>query len=96
MYQDLVTNSQHSDQQNAQYCFLDIYILKPHKTFVHVLIPKGWIIIRKRTKAILHKTQLVSFNILFLLFIPVFITSLYFIPVIYFKIRGPCPNLESK
>jgi hypothetical protein len=23
----LKTNSQHSDQQNAQYCFLDIYII---------------------------------------------------------------------
>jgi hypothetical protein len=34
MYQDSVTNSQHSDQENAQYCFLDIYTLIPHKTFL--------------------------------------------------------------
>jgi hypothetical protein len=34
-------NSQHSDQQNAQHSFLDIYIIISHKTFLHVSIPKG-------------------------------------------------------
>ena len=30
------TNLQHSDQQNAQYCFLDIYIIISLKLFLHV------------------------------------------------------------
>jgi hypothetical protein len=35
------TRSQHSDQQNAQYCLLDIHIIKSHKTLLPVSIPKG-------------------------------------------------------
>jgi hypothetical protein len=29
------------DQQNAQYCSLDIYITLSHWKFLHVAIPKG-------------------------------------------------------
>ena len=36
----LVFNSQHSDQQNAQYSSLNIYITISHWTFLHVSIPK--------------------------------------------------------
>jgi hypothetical protein len=36
-----ICSSQHPDQQNAQYCSLDIYITVSHWTFLHASISKG-------------------------------------------------------
>jgi hypothetical protein len=52
-------NSQHSDQQNAQYCFLDIYIIS-HYIFLRASIHNGSSP-GKPTKAIPRKAKLATF-----------------------------------
>jgi hypothetical protein len=49
-----ITNSQPLDQQNEQYCILDIYITISHKVLLHVSIPS------KLTKVIPYKTKLAT------------------------------------